>query len=131
MVALIIGVSGQIGGRLAVLLRASGHTVWGTYHDHPVPGERAVTLDDSLTARALIAERRPDWVIYAAGLNNLDRCEANPDEALRINAACPTALAAEAAASGAGFVYYSSESVFDGHTGPWSEDDEPAPLGAY
>lgn len=131
MTALVIGISGQIGSRLAALLRVSGHTVWGTFHRHPVPGETPLTLDDPAAARALLAERRPDWVIYAAGLNNLDRCEANPDEALRLNAACPTALAAEAATSGAGFVYYSSESVFDGQTGPWSEDDQPAPPGAY
>ncbi len=43
----------------------------------------------------------------------------------------PAAAARAAAAAGAGFVYYSTDYVFDGIGGPFGEDDAPRPLGVY
>jgi dTDP-4-dehydrorhamnose reductase len=78
-----------------------------------------------------VADTRPEWVFCPAGLTFVDYCEDHPDEAARVNSDAPAALARAAAGIGAGFVFYSSDYVFDGSAGPYSEDDAPNPLSVY
>jgi dTDP-4-dehydrorhamnose reductase len=61
----------------------------------------------------------------------VDYCEAHPKEAFAANLHGPLAAAQAAARAGAGFVYYSSDYVFDGVDGPYAEDARPHPLGVY
>src|SRR5262249_15587599 len=50
---------------------------------------------------------------------------------MAINRDAPAAAARAAAKRGAGFVYFSSEYVFDGEAGPYSEDDPVNPQSVY
>jgi dTDP-4-dehydrorhamnose reductase len=79
----------------------------------------------------VIDETAPDWVYCPAGLTHVDYCEDHPDEAFRVNRDAPAAAARVAAARGAGFVFYSSEYVFDGEAGPYGEDDPVHPVSVY
>lgn len=79
-----------------------------------------------------IAEARPDVVIHAAALTDVDGCETRPDEALRVNAIGTRNVAAGAHTAGAVLVYLSTDYVFDGTKGaPYIEFDEPRPLSIY
>ena len=80
------------------------------------------------TVRAL----RPDVVVNAAAHTAVDRAEAEPDLARRINAEAPAVLAREAAATGAWLVHYSTDYVFDGSGDAARGEDAPTgPLNVY
>lgn len=103
----------------------------GTHHGVPQPGTRPLDLTDSPATERLIDEVEPDWVVCPAGLTHVDRCEDHPDEAMAVNRDAPAAAARAAAKRGAGFVFFSTEYVFDGTAGPYAEDDLIHPLSVY
>ena len=70
-------------------------------------------------------------MLCPAALSHVDYCEEHPDEAFAVNLHGPLAAARAAARAGAGFVYYSSDYVFDGVGGPYTEEAPPRPLGVY
>jgi dTDP-4-dehydrorhamnose reductase len=129
--ALVIGASGLVGGALLRALAAARHDAVGTYRARPAPGLRQLDVADASAARGLIAELRPDVVFLTAALTAVDYCEDHEDEARRINVDGPRAVGQAASAAGARVVYYSTEYVFDGVAGPYSEDDPISPQGAY
>src|SRR5260370_11491055 len=131
MRALVIGASGQVGAALLDVLRARGHEALGTYANHPAPGLDPLDLTDHAAVARAVAAARPDWVFCPAGLSHVDYSEDHEDEAMAANRDGPAAAARAAAAAGAGFVYYSSDYVFDGFGGPFREDDAPRPLRVY
>jgi dTDP-4-dehydrorhamnose reductase len=79
----------------------------------------------------LLEYTQPDWVIHCAALANLDACEADPLLAQQLNTDLPRTLASHVARSGARLVHVSTDSVFDGLRGNYSEDDIPTPVGVY
>jgi dTDP-4-dehydrorhamnose reductase len=129
--ALVIGASGQVGGAIVSRLAEHGHHVVGTHHGHPQPGTLALDLTNAPAAERCIAETGPDWVICPAGLTAVDYCESHRDEAMASNRDAPAAVARVAAKRGAGFVYFSTEYVFDGESGPYAEDDPVNPQSVY
>lgn len=131
MRALVIGASGQVGASLMDALRARGHEARGTYAKHPAPGLDPLDLSDHAAVARAVGAAHPDWIFCPAGLSHVDYCEDHADEAMAANRDGPAAAARAAEALGAGFVYYSSDYVFDGVGGPFGEDDAPHPLCVY
>ena len=77
-------------------------------------------------------EARPDAVINTAAYNLVDRAESEPDEAMRVNAEGPAALARACRQRGLPLIHMSTDCVFDGaKAGAYVEEDAPNPLGAY
>jgi dTDP-4-dehydrorhamnose reductase len=79
----------------------------------------------------LLDQTQPDWVIHCAALANVDACEANPVLAQQSNSDLPFLLATHVARGGARLVHISTDAVFDGRKGNYTEEDEPNPLGVY
>ena len=131
MRALVIGASGQVGAALLRALRARGHHAVGTWAHREFPGLVPLDFTDAAAVERAIGDTRPDWVICPAALSHVDYCEEHPEEAFATNLHAPLAAAKAAARAGAGFVYYSSDYVFDGIGGPYAEDAPPRPLGVY
>jgi len=131
MRALVIGASGQVGASLMDALRARGHEARGTYAKHPAPDLAPLDLSDHASVARAVAAARSDWIFCPAGLSHVDYCEDHADEAMAANRDGPAAAARAAEALGAGFVYYSSDYVFDGVGGPFGEDHAPHPLCVY
>jgi dTDP-4-dehydrorhamnose reductase len=131
MRALVIGASGQVGGAIASLLMKRGDDVVGTHHGQPQPETRPLDLTDAVATERCVADVEPDWVICPAALTAVDYCESHPDEAMAANRDAPAAAARAAAKRGAGFVYFSTEYVFDGRAGPYTEDDPVHPESVY
>lgn len=131
MRALIIGASGQIGAALRGLLRERGDQVHGTHAGHPMPGLAHLDITDHAAVERAVAAARPDWVFCPAGLSHVDYCEEHPEEAFAINRDGARAAARAAQAAGAGFLFYSTDYVFDGEGGPFGEADTPRPLSVY
>jgi dTDP-4-dehydrorhamnose reductase len=74
----------------------------------------------------------PDVVVNAAGFTHVDRCEREPEVALRGNATGPAVLAESCRDVGARLVHVSTDYVFAGEaTRPYVEDDPTGPLSTY
>lgn len=128
----MIGASGQVGGAILEAARAAGHEAAGTAREHPAEGLRPLDLLDPVGLRSLLSEVRPEWVFCPAGMANVDLCEDRFPLARRVNVEGTTEAALASFRAGARwFGAFSSEYVFDGAAGPYSEDDTPNPLGAY
>jgi dTDP-4-dehydrorhamnose reductase len=72
---------------------------------------------------------RPQWVIHCAAMSKPVECQSNPDAARRVNVEATAHLAGLAAEGG--FVFLSSDLVFDGRKGQYTESDAPNPLNLY
>lgn len=131
---LVTGASGLLGLNLA-LEAAKDHRVFGTINNHAIRTDAFTVLPVDLLAdgavERLLDETQPDWVIHCAALANLEDCEAHPVLAEQLNTHLPAKLAAHVARGGARLVHISTDSVFDGRRGNYSEDDHPNPLSVY
>jgi len=132
---LVTGGSGLLGSALVRSARRE-YEVSFTYHRHPVdlPGASGLALALAMehqTVAALLEASKPDLIIHTAGLRSLDYCETHPEEAYRVNVEGTLRLAEAAAEREMGFVFISTESVFDGTRGMYREDDVPNPVTIY
>ncbi len=95
-------------------------------------GHRLIAADLAApgVADALLAEHRPDLVLHCAALTDVDRCEADPALADRVNAELPGLVAAACRRRRARLIHVSTDAVYDG-PGPHREDAIPAPVNVY
>jgi dTDP-4-dehydrorhamnose reductase len=131
---LVTGASGLLGLNLA-LEASQQHEVFGSVNKNVINTTEFTVLRSDLTnpgaIEQLLEESRPDWVINCAALANLDDCEAEPVLAQKLNSELPGKLASYVARGGARLVHISTDAVFDGELGGYSEEDEPNPLSYY
>ncbi len=78
-----------------------------------------------------ISEIKPDAVVHAASMTNVDKCELNRELAWKVNVEGARNVAQAAEASGAFFLYISTDYVFDGEKGRYKETDLPSPINYY
>lgn len=89
-------------------------------------------LRDAASLTRYIDAAKPDVLINTGAYNFVDRAESEPDEAMRINADGPLALARICATLSLPFIHMSTDCVFDGNSpDPYTERDSPNPLSAY
>jgi dTDP-4-dehydrorhamnose reductase len=131
---LITGASGLLGLNLA-LEAASEHTVFGLVNQHGLHTQAFTVLHADLlqpgAIQTVLDQSQPDWVIHCAALANVDACEENPQQAVQLNSEVPAKLARLVARGGARLVHISTDAVFDGKRGGYTEDDPPNPLSVY
>jgi dTDP-4-dehydrorhamnose reductase len=153
---LVTGANGLVGSRLVARLAAAGERVvavgrgerrfgaLATEGGRGAPGSESrsgsdigyieyVELDLAQPAslRALIETVRPSAVLHAAAMTDVDACEADPRGAWMINVRTVEAAALGCSSVGARLIALSTDYVFDGANGPYSEDDVPNPRGVY
>jgi dTDP-4-dehydrorhamnose reductase len=74
----------------------------------------------------------PELVLNAAAYTAVDKAEAEPEAAYRVNQAGPRALALATARRGIPLLHVSTDYVFDGDKGgPYLESDATHPLSVY
>ena len=95
-------------------------------------GRAEADLADPAACAAAVVASKADVVINAAAYTAVDRAESEPDLAMAVNGASPTAMAQAAAALQIPFLHISTDYVFDGGgTAPWQPDMPTGPLGVY
>lgn len=131
---LVTGASGLLGLNLA-LEASRQHTVYGSVYRHNLNTKVfqviRCNLLDPQQLKGLFELSQPDWVINCAALADLDACEADPALARQMNSELPGQLAHYVARGGARLVHVSTDAVFDGRVGNYSEEDHPNPLSVY
>jgi dTDP-4-dehydrorhamnose reductase len=135
---LVTGASGLLGLNLALSAARAGHLVFGTVKDHVLRTDAFRTIQTDLlvpgAVEGLLDQTQPDWVIHCAAMANVDACEADPEQARKMNSELPAKLAADVARGGARharLVHISTDAVFDGQRGGYTEEDAPNPLSVY
>ncbi len=128
MRALVIGASGLVGG---ALVRAFGADAMGTYRSRPVPGLRPLDARDRAALRRLIVEIGPALVLFPAAEADVDWCEAHPEEARAANVEPARSALDLTREAGARLVFFSSDYVFDGRSGPYDEAATTSPISVY
>lgn len=125
MNVLVLGASGRLGRALIRLYGEAGHTVQALSH-------KDLDLSHPESIAPCLEPLQFDLMINAAGLTDVDFCEAHPGLAETINSTAPGVLAAECAQRGARLVQVSTDYVFPGSgRKPLTEDQPPEPLNVY
>ncbi len=122
MKILLFGGSGMVGKELSLAL--AGHTVVAPLHSQ-------VDITDSAAIERLVAAEKPDFVINAAAIINVDKAEENPELARQINALGAESIARAAARAQRRLVYISTNYVFGDEKSGYVEEDSVSPLNVY
>ncbi|MCX6640173.1 MAG: SDR family oxidoreductase [bacterium] len=134
MRALITGASGFIGGRLFLDAPTDIET-WGTYLDNNVRENSSrtlrVDLRDLNAVNAILKGIKPDLLIHCAGYSSVAFCENAPTAAWEMNSWFTGQLAELCVEYGIRLIFFSSDMVFDGSKGNYSETDLPQPVNFY
>lgn len=79
----------------------------------------------------VIARYKPDAVIHTAAMTNVDTSEVQKELCLEVNVTATQHLVSICEANHIQFVHLSTDFIFDGAEGPYSETDLPNPLSYY
>lgn len=132
MSILIIGASGFVGSFLYKILSKQEDVVGTFYSRQPeIKGLQYLDITDKKSVETLIRETKPTVIILTAALTYVDYCEDHQKEAFEINVLGTANVVMMAKEIKAKLVFFSSEYVFDGQFGPYSEVDPTNPINYY
>ncbi len=129
---LVLGAGGHIGYHIATGLGDNCDVVpvVGRFLPHGMRAKSCdITIEDDIAG--LVSDARPDVVVNAAALTDADLCQKKPELAQKINVDGALNVAKACARSGAYLIHYSTDLVFDGIKGMYTEEDEINPLNVY
>ncbi|AEV97361.1 NAD(P)-dependent oxidoreductase [Niastella koreensis] len=139
MKVLITGANGLLGQHLTKLLLDKNYQVVATGRgESRLPFEpsgnysyHSMDIANAFDTYAVMNRERPDVVVHAAAMTQVDECELQPEQCDRINVQGTAQILTDAETFSSHFIYISTDFVFDGEKGNYSEDDEPLPISLY
>lgn len=131
---LVTGCTGLLGSNLCFYLRNKFNVIGlsrGVFSMEGVDWVCASFLDlDKM--EQLFSERDVDYVIHCAAMTNVDACESDQENAMRINYKGVVDLAKCANSFGSRFIFISTDAVFSGSKiGAYAEIDAVSPINVY
>ena len=139
MQVLVLGGNGMLGHQLCRLLTEQMIEVWGTFRERPIkfdflPKERILTnvvVQDLTRIQEILDTVKPDAVVNATGIVK-QRDEAKQAIAsIQVNALFPHQLAEICSRRDIRVIQISTDCVFSGFRGNYSEIDNPDPVDLY
>ena len=131
----VTGARGLLGANLVADIAGRGVRMVAIgragFPDWPLVLSVACDLSDARRSAEVLEELRPSCIIHCAALTDLDWCESHPETTWEINVEMSRHLAVTAGRIGASFVYISTDSVFDGTKGGYTETDSLGPVNVY
>jgi len=132
MKVFIVGASGLVGSNCLRHFREQGWEVMGSYFSFEQDGLVYFnTLDPEHPQNFDIVGWNPDVIVHCGALTHVDYCETHADESYAQTVQSTKNLIHIANACGARMVYLGTDYVFDGKSGPYTEDAPVAPLSVY
>lgn len=134
MRVLVTGASGFIGGHL-FHTAPPGWEVWGIHLNSTSFADTSrilrVDLRNQESLRAILDGIKPDAVIHCAAFSRVAFCENAPTAAWEMNSRVTALLSALCTERMIRLIFLSSDMVFDGRKGHYSERDNPNPINFY
>ncbi|MBD3296185.1 MAG: dTDP-4-dehydrorhamnose reductase [Candidatus Omnitrophica bacterium] len=134
---LITGSNGMLGGELCGVL-GKGNEVFGLDLSDAGTGGKELEgffkadISSGQGLKDIFGSTRPDVVIHAAAMTDVDGCERYKEKAEQINVTGTRNVAEASNAVNADMVYISTDFVFGGRASePYSESDKTSPLSCY
>ena len=129
---LIIGASGFIGGKaFQSLSKMKNFLVKGTYFSRKSENMEYLDVNDVDNVSNVFNTFKPNIILHPAYIPNVDYCEENKDIVWKTNVEGTRNVAKIAQKIMAKLVFFSSDYIFDGKNGPYSEDAVPSPISFY
>ncbi|MCW3463855.1 SDR family oxidoreductase [Chitinophaga nivalis] len=91
----------------------------------------AVNLRDAGSVNQLIDKHQPDIIIHGGAMSQVDECEKNKDACWDTNVGATRYLVHAAEKYNAFFIFLSTDFVFDGLQGPYTEESIVNPINYY
>jgi len=131
---LVIGSTGYLGNAITHIF-ARAHEVYAGHFKSEchIAGVTPLQFDIAKPAEITTAfdRARPDAIVHCAALPKADYCEQHPDEAKSINADATAVIARECNRRGLRLIHISTDLVFDGTKGNYTEEDPVNGISVY
>ncbi len=128
---LITGASGLLGNWI-VKFASKDYIVTPTdIVESPLSNVIKADITDLAALQILFQSAKPNTVIHTASETNVDKCEIEKDRAWKINVEGTRNIVEACRQTDAKLIYISTDYVFDGEKGMYSEEDTPNPLNFY
>ncbi len=133
---ILTGANGFVAGNI---LRQAG----SDWEIHPISSRTAPSprwashwhtadlVSDARGLERLFMEIQPQAVIHTAAMADIDACERDPEMARRVNIDLTGKLVNLCERTGAKMVHLSTDTIFDGRKGFYTEEDLPGPVNYY
>lgn len=135
MKLLVLGGSGLIGN---ALLKNSKNEfdILTTFYKNPVAIKNVRSFqysfpNDLNNLRELLEKEKPDVLVNTMGYSNIDFCELNKSDTEMLHVEVTEKICKLCENIGTKQIFLSSDYVFDGEKGNYSEDDVPNPVNYY
>lgn len=141
MRAIVLGVTGMLGHKLLQRLRAE-HEIAGTIRESAADANLLrilsgtklypeVHADDLWSIERAIDDWGAQVVLNCMGIVKQVKAASDPITSIAINSLLPHQLAQLTASRGAKLIHFSTDCVFSGRRGNYTEDDVPDPVDLY
>jgi len=126
---LIIGGSGLLGSKICEIFPDA----FATYNITQISRKNTFKLDisDSDSLKFMLDKLDPDTIIVTAALTDVDKCELNPEMAVKINTEPFRYIVSYLKKKGGRLIQISTDYVFSGEKGNYIENDERNPVNVY
>ena len=133
---LITGANGLLGQKLVQTFKEKFQIMASGNEDHFYINEKEVhyeilDITDYARCKSFIQDVKPDIIVNAASYTNVDACEVEREACWDVNVKGVENLAKAAKGLMSLLVHVSTDFIFDGKNGPYSEGERPNPLGYY
>lgn len=138
MKVMVTGANGLVGQHLVTALLQLNVSVVGVgrgenrmKEPHHGYSFHSMDITDGVAIFELIVQERPDVIVHGAAMTQVDDCESDKQSCYNINVSATRFLIDGAREVKSKLIYLSTDFVFDGKSGPYSEDDLPNPVNYY
>ncbi len=138
MKILITGANGLMGQKLVanLLLKPTVDFLATSLNDSKIVSESPFAFSrldvrDTSNIEAIVSNYKPNVIIHTAAMTDVGPCENNHDECWELNVSSTQNLIDACNKYNSHLIYTSTDFVFDGETGPYSETDQPNPVSFY
>lgn len=128
MKILVIGAGGFTGKYLYNLLKEKYEVIGTSTTD-----ENFIKLDLSKQdeINTILGKEKPDIICLPAGITYMDYIERHVQESKKVNVGGTKCVVDYCKENNCKLIFFSSDAIFDGKKGPYSENDVPKPISEY
>jgi dTDP-4-dehydrorhamnose reductase len=134
----ITGSNGLLGQKLVALLGTSNHKILASGQgpcrilDLPFNVRyESCDITKPSDLNQCVWSFKPDVVIHSAAMTNVDECELNPEKCQIVNVDATRNVVNSCNQINCHLIHLSTDFIFDGKEGPYTEDGVPNPISIY